>query len=108
MAGLVAAENAVEAIMQCEGSITPCPGGIVASGSKPGADTYTFMQATTNQRFAPTLKDTVEDTNTPADVNAVYELVINGVDRGCDCCEDSGRQEDYCWELRRKSGRVQG
>jgi len=80
MAGLAAAENAVEAVMQCEGSITPFPGGIVASGSKPGADTYTFMQATTNQRFAPTLKDTVDDTNIPADVNAVYELVINGVD----------------------------
>jgi formylmethanofuran--tetrahydromethanopterin N-formyltransferase len=80
MAGLAAAENAVDAVMQLEGSITPFPGGIVASGSKPGADTYTFMQATTNQRFAPTLKDKVKDTNIPADVNAVYELVINGVD----------------------------
>jgi len=80
MTGLTAAENAVDAVMQCEGSITPFPGGIVASGSKPGADTYTFMQATTNQRFAPTLKDKVEDTSIPADVNAVYELVINGVD----------------------------
>lgn len=80
MTGLTAAENAVDAVMQCKGSITPFPGGIVASGSKPGADTYTFMQATTNQRFAPTLKGTVEDTNIPADVNAVYELVINGVD----------------------------
>jgi len=80
MTGLMAAENAVDAVMKCEGSITPFPGGIVASGSKPGADTYTFMQATTNQRFAPTLKGSVEDTNIPADVNAVYELVINGVD----------------------------
>ena len=80
MTGLTAAENAVDAVMQCKGSITPFPGAIVASGSKPGADTYTFMQATTNQRFAPTLKGTVEDTNIPADVNAVYELVINGVD----------------------------
>ncbi|MEA1945404.1 MAG: formylmethanofuran--tetrahydromethanopterin N-formyltransferase [Euryarchaeota archaeon] len=80
MAGLAAAENAVDAIMQTEGAITPFPGGIVASGSKPGADTYTFMQATTNQRFAPTLKNKVEDTSIPPDVNAVYELVINGVD----------------------------
>ena len=79
MTGLTAAENAVDAIMQLEGSITPFPGGIVASGSKPGADTYTFMQATTNQRFAPTLKDKVEDTSIPPDVNAVYELVINGI-----------------------------
>ncbi|KAF5414236.1 MAG: Formylmethanofuran--tetrahydromethanopterin formyltransferase [Candidatus Methanogaster sp.] len=78
--GLEAAKDAVAAVLQCEGSITPFPGGIVASGSKPGADTYTFMTATTNQRFAPTLKDKVEDTSIPADVNAVYELVINGVD----------------------------
>lgn len=78
--GLEAAKDAVEAVLQCKGSITPFPGGIVASGSKPGADTYTFMTATTNQRFAPTLKDKVEDTCIPADVNAVYELVINGVD----------------------------
>ncbi|MEA1868843.1 MAG: formylmethanofuran--tetrahydromethanopterin N-formyltransferase [Euryarchaeota archaeon] len=78
--GLEAARVAVEAVRQCKGSITPFPGGIVASGSKPGADTYTFMTATTNQRFSPTLKDKVEDTNIPADVNAVYELVINGID----------------------------
>jgi formylmethanofuran--tetrahydromethanopterin N-formyltransferase len=38
------------------------------------------MKATTNQRFAPTLKDKVEDTNIPVDVNDVYELVINGID----------------------------
>lgn len=79
MTGLTAAENAVDAIMQLEGSITPFPGGIVASGSKPGADTYTFMKATTNQRFAPTLKDKVKDTSIPPGVNAVYELVINGI-----------------------------
>jgi len=78
--GLEAAKDAVAAVLKCKGSITPFPGGIVASGSKPGADTYTFMTATTNQRFAPTLKDKVGDTSIPADVNAVYELVINGVD----------------------------
>jgi len=36
MNGLDAAEKAVEAVMECKGSITPFPGGIVASGSKPG------------------------------------------------------------------------
>ncbi len=56
----------LKAVMQLEGSITPFHGGIVASGSKPGADTYTFMQETTNQRFAPTLNDKVEDTNIDA------------------------------------------
>ncbi|CAD7777159.1 Formylmethanofuran--tetrahydromethanopterin formyltransferase [Candidatus Methanoperedenaceae archaeon GB37] len=79
MAALTAAEAAVDAIMSCEGSITPFPGGIVASGSKPGADKYKFMKATTNQRFAPSLKDRVPDTSLPEDVNGVYELVINGI-----------------------------
>ena len=69
-----------KAVMQLEGLIAPFPGGIVASGSKPGADTYTFMRGNNEQRSAPTLKDKVEDTNIPADVNAVYELVINGID----------------------------
>lgn len=78
MAALTAAEAAVDSIMEVEGTITPFPGGIVASGSKPGADKYEFMQATTNQRYCPTLKDEVEGSIIPEDVNAVYELVING------------------------------
>ncbi|MFQ6120945.1 MAG: formylmethanofuran--tetrahydromethanopterin N-formyltransferase, partial [Methanosarcinales archaeon] len=79
MAALTAAELAVDAIEQLEGSITPFPGGIVASGSKPGANKYKFMQATTNEKFCPSIKDKVEGTNIPAEVNAVYELVINGI-----------------------------
>jgi formylmethanofuran--tetrahydromethanopterin N-formyltransferase len=47
----------LKTVMQLVGLIMPFHGGIVASSSKPGVDTYTFMQATTNQRFAPTLKD---------------------------------------------------
>ncbi|MEA1966296.1 MAG: hypothetical protein U9N05_03315 [Euryarchaeota archaeon] len=35
-----------------------------------GADTYTFMKATTNQRFAPTLKDNVEDMHIDAVADA--------------------------------------
>jgi formylmethanofuran--tetrahydromethanopterin N-formyltransferase len=79
MAALMAAEAAVEAVMQLEGSITPFPGGIVASGSKPGADKYKFLKATTNQRFCPSLKDKVPDTKIPKNVEGVYELVINGI-----------------------------
>ncbi len=60
--------------------VAPFLRGIVTSGSKPGADTYTLMQTTTNQRFAPTLKDSVDDTNIPIDTNTVYELMINGID----------------------------
>jgi len=82
-------EVGLKTVMQLEGLVTPFSGGVVASGSKPGA--YTFMQTTTNQRFAPTLKDKVEDANIPADVNAVYELVINGID--VDAVADANKDE---------------
>jgi formylmethanofuran--tetrahydromethanopterin N-formyltransferase len=78
LTGLAAAENAVAAIQKLEGSITPFPGGIVASGSKPGANKYKFLKATANEKFCPSIKDQIEGTEIPADVNVVYELVING------------------------------
>ncbi len=81
MTALTAAEVAVEAIEQVEGTITPFPGGIVASGSKAGANKYKFLKATANEKFCPTIKDKVEGTQIPADVNSVYEIVINGVDQ---------------------------
>ena len=79
MAALAAAENAVDAIGQLEGTITPFPGGIVASGSKVGFTNYKFMKATTNEKFCPSLKAKIKDTNVPKDVNAIYEIVINGL-----------------------------
>ncbi|AEH61855.1 formylmethanofuran/tetrahydromethanopterin N-formyltransferase [Methanosalsum zhilinae DSM 4017] len=80
MSALTAAEVAVDAIQQTEGSITPFPGGIVASGSKPGANKYKFLKATANERFCPSIKDKIEDTQVPEDVNGIYEIVINGLD----------------------------
>ena len=77
--GLAAAKAAVDAIMDLEGSITPFPGGIVASGSKVGANKYKFLKATTNEKFAPSIRDQVEGTQIPENVKAVYELVINGI-----------------------------
>jgi formylmethanofuran--tetrahydromethanopterin N-formyltransferase len=74
-----AAENAVDSIAQLDGTITPFPGGIVASGSKVGFTNYTFMKATTNEKFSPSIKASIKDTNVPADVNAIYEIVINGL-----------------------------
>ncbi len=79
MAALAAAENAVDAIGQQDGTITPFPGGIVASGSKVGFTNYKFMKATTNERYSPTLKAKIKDTKVPEDVNAIYEIVINGL-----------------------------
>lgn len=80
MSALTAAEVAVDAILELEGTITPFPGGVVSSGSKSGANKYKFLKATANERFCPTIKDKVENTEIPADVNAVYEIVINGLD----------------------------
>ena len=77
-AALLAAKAAVEAISNVEHVITPFPGGIVASGSKVGAKKYKFLKATTNERFAPTLKGRIES-GVPENVNAIYEIVINGL-----------------------------
>ncbi len=79
MAALAAAEVAVDAICEVEGVITPFPGGIVASGSKVGANNYSFLKATSNEKFSPSVKDKVEGSNVPADVNGIYEIVINGL-----------------------------
>lgn len=80
MSALTAAEVAVDAIRELEGTITPFPGGIVASGSKSGSNKYAkFMKATANERYCPTIRDKVPDTQIPADVKSVYEIVINGV-----------------------------
>jgi len=79
MASLTAAEVAVDTILTMEGSITPFPGGIVASGSKIGSNKYKFLKASTNERFCPTLKDKIEDTQVPPEVNGIYEIVVNGI-----------------------------
>jgi formylmethanofuran--tetrahydromethanopterin N-formyltransferase len=79
MAALTAAESAVDVIYDVEGAITPFPGGIVASGTKIGSK-YSFLEASTNERFCPTLKDKIDDSQIPKDVEAVYEIVINGLD----------------------------
>ncbi|MCS7121453.1 MAG: formylmethanofuran--tetrahydromethanopterin N-formyltransferase [Archaeoglobaceae archaeon] len=76
---LAAAKAAVDAISNVEGVITPFPGGIVASGSKVGANKYKFLKASTNEKFCPTLRDKVEGSQIPIGVKAVYEIVINGL-----------------------------
>ncbi|WP_290902905.1 formylmethanofuran--tetrahydromethanopterin N-formyltransferase [Ferroglobus sp.] len=76
---LAAAKAAVDAIFEVEGVITPFPGGIVASGSKVGANKYKFLKASTNEKFAPSIREQVPDTQIPEGVKAVYEIVINGI-----------------------------
>jgi formylmethanofuran--tetrahydromethanopterin N-formyltransferase len=75
--GLAAAEKAVAAIRQLPGVILPFPGGIVRSGSKVGSR-YKKLKASTNDAYCPTLRGQVESA-LPESVNAVYEIVIDGL-----------------------------
>ncbi len=75
---LAAAEAAVAAIRQLPRVILPFPGGIVRSGSKVGSR-YKKLRASTNDAFCPTLRGLVNSA-LPEDVNAVYEIVIDGLD----------------------------
>jgi formylmethanofuran--tetrahydromethanopterin N-formyltransferase len=75
---LAAAEAAVSAIRKVSGVIMPFPGGVVRSGSKVGSK-YKKLRASTNDAFCPTLRGQVKSA-LPDGVNAVYEIVIDGVD----------------------------
>jgi formylmethanofuran--tetrahydromethanopterin N-formyltransferase len=77
--GLRAAEAAVAAIRAVPGVILPFPGGVVRSGSKVGSR-YKKLRASTNDAYCPTLRGLVT-TSLPDGVNAVYEIVIDGVDQ---------------------------
>ncbi|MGB5099951.1 MAG: formylmethanofuran--tetrahydromethanopterin N-formyltransferase [Methanothrix sp.] len=78
-AGLLAAEAAVNAIGKMKGTVTPFPGGVVASGSKVGSK-YKFLKASSNTAFCTSLRS--EGVCTLAeDVSAVFEIVINGVSK---------------------------
>lgn len=74
---LTAAEAAVEAISKQPDVICPFPGGVVRSGSKVGS-TYKKLKASTNDAYCPTLRGVV-DSQLPDSVNAVYEVVIDGL-----------------------------
>jgi len=75
---LQAAELAVAACRSVPGIILPFPGGVVRSGSKIGSK-YKTLRASTNDAFCPSLRGVVR-TDLPVGVNAVYELVIDGLD----------------------------
>ncbi|MCX6678578.1 MAG: formylmethanofuran--tetrahydromethanopterin N-formyltransferase [Methanothrix sp.] len=78
-AGLLAAEAAVNSIGKIKGTITPFPGGVVASGSKVGSR-YKFLKASTNTAFCTSLREDGVCT-LAEDVSAVFEIVINGVSK---------------------------
>ncbi len=76
-AALAAAEAAVSAIREVDNVILPFPGGIVRSGSKVGSR-YKKLNASTNDAYCPTLRG-VTELAIPPEVEAVYEIVIDGL-----------------------------
>jgi formylmethanofuran--tetrahydromethanopterin N-formyltransferase len=78
---LLAASKAAAAMHQVDGIALPFPGGIVRSGSKVGSR-YRRLKASTNDAWCPTLRQQTV-TELPDDVNAVYEIVIDGLDFEC-------------------------
>ena len=75
---LRAAEAAASAMRAVDGVIMPFPGGIARSGSKVGSR-YGALPASTNHVLCPTLRGQVEDSEVPRDVEAVFEIVIDGL-----------------------------
>jgi formylmethanofuran--tetrahydromethanopterin N-formyltransferase len=75
---LRAAEAAVKAVDSVPGAITPFPGGVVRSGSKVGSK-YKKLRASTNDAYCPTLRGRGNSV-LPDGCNAVYEIVIDGLD----------------------------
>ncbi len=74
-----AAEAAVGAMRGTPGAILPFPGGVVRSGSKPKSR-YSFLFASTNDAYCPTLRGVVSDSQIPEGAGCVLEIVIDGLD----------------------------
>ena len=62
-----------------ENVIVPFPKGVVRSGSKVGSK-YKALVASTNHIYCPTIKGVVKDSAVPENVNACYEIVVDGAD----------------------------
>ena len=79
-ASLLAAERGVAALEHVPGTIAPFPGGVAASGSKAGS-AYSFLFASTNHPFCPTLREKLGDqSQVPAGIQSIMEIIINGRD----------------------------
>ena len=75
--GLAACEKAVDEIQKLPGVITAFPGGVVGSGSKVGSK-YSYLTASTNEAYCPTLKGQVKSA-LGDEVGSVLEIVIDGL-----------------------------
>lgn len=79
-AALLAAERGLEGAMSVPGVIAPFPGGLASSGSKAGSR-YSFLFASTNDPFCPTLREKLGPASqVPEGVVSIQEIIINGHD----------------------------
>lgn len=77
---LTAVTLAREAINPIPGVILPFPGGAARCASKVGSAKYSFLKASTNTPFCPTLGNRV-DSKVPEGATCALEVVIDGVDK---------------------------
>lgn len=79
-AAIEAAERGAAAVRQTPGAITTFPGGVAASASKAGSK-YSFLIASTYEKFCPTLRTKLGPASgVPEEVTSIMEIVINGHD----------------------------
>lgn len=76
--GMTSGRAAVAVIEKVQGAYTPFPGGLVGSGSKPSSK-YKGLRASTNERYCPTIRAAIPDTEVPSACEFVMEIVINGL-----------------------------
>ena len=74
---LAAAEASIEAIKDLENIIAAFPGGVARSGSKVGSK-YSFLGASTNDAYCPTLRSKSDKTVLKENDNCVYEIILDG------------------------------
>jgi len=70
---------AADAMKEIAGVFLPFPQGVVRSGSKVGSK-YKGLIASTNDEYCPTLRGFAPKTQVPDGVEAVYEIVVDGLD----------------------------
>jgi len=77
---LLAAERALDGVRATPGVVAPFPGGVASSGSKAGSR-YSFLFASTNHPFCPTLREKLgAESQVPDGVQSISEIIINGRD----------------------------
>ncbi|OKY79194.1 MAG: Formylmethanofuran:tetrahydromethanopterin formyltransferase Ftr [Candidatus Methanohalarchaeum thermophilum] len=75
---LKAGDKAIEAIKEVNGVVTPFD--ICSAGSKVETN-YPEIGPTTNHPYCPTLREKIENSKVPEDIEAVPEIIINGMNK---------------------------